>query len=280
MDFLSFCRAHGIMISYPPPIGVWKRFPTDDHPKKRNGAVKFMGDHAFVQNHATDTEVSIWKDEGATEGAKRDYQALATKAEQDRLRMQREAAGKAAYILKQCGIGKHEYLKRKGFGEEEGNVWVYEGKQFLVIPMRVDGSLVGCQIIDADGTKKFLFGQRTSGAEFCFDNKGPHILCEGYATALSIRAALKSMKRRYTLHVCFSAGNMKKIASTIQEPGLIVADNDASATGERTAKEIGWPYWLSDVVGEDANDTHQRVGLFKFSQSLVKSLNQLASRNG
>ena len=280
MDFLSFCHAHGIMINHPPPIGVWKRFPTEDHPKKRNGAVKFMGDHAFVQNHATDTEVSIWKDEGATEGAKRDYQALANKAERERHLMQKGAAQKAAFILKQCATGKHEYLKRKGFGDEEANIWVYEGKHFLIIPMRVDGSLVGCQIIDTDGQKKFLFGQRTSGAEFCFDNKGPHILCEGYATALSIRAALKSMKRRYTLHVCFSAGNMKKIASTIQQPGLIVADNDASATGERTAKEIGWPYWMSDVVGEDANDTHQRVGLFKFSQSLVKSLNQLASSNG
>ena len=280
MDFLSFCHARGIMINYPPPIGVWKRFPTEDHPKKRNGAVKFMGDHGFVQNHATDTEVSIWRDEGATESAKRDYQALANKAEQERARMQREAAGKAAFMLKQCAIGKHEYLKRKGFGDEEANIWVYEGKHFLIIPMRVDGSLVGCQVIDPDGTKKFLFGQRTSGAEFCFDNKGTHILCEGYATALSIRAALKSMKRRYTLHVCFSAGNMKKVASTIDQPGLIVADNDASATGERTAKEIGWPYWMSDVVGEDANDTHQRVGLFKFSQSLVKSLNQLAAGNG
>lgn len=280
MDFVSFCHAHGIIIDAPPPIGHWRRYPTNDKPRHRNGAVKWMGDHGFVQNHATDTEVSVWRDEGATEGAKRDYQALATKAEQDRLRMQKEAADKAAFILKQCATGKHDYLKRKGFPDEECNVWVYEGKHFIVIPMRVDGRLVGCQIIDPDGGKKFLFGQRTAGAEFCFDNKGPHILCEGYATALSIRAALKSMKRRYTLHVCFSAGNMKKIASTIEDRGLIVADNDASATGERTAKEIGWPYWMSDVVGEDANDTHQRLGLFKFAQGLVKSLNQLAPVNG
>lgn len=279
MDFLSFCHAHGILINYPPPVGVWKRYATEDHPKKRNGAVKFMGDHGFVQNHAIDTEVSVWRDEGTTEGAKRDYQALATKAEQERIRMQLEASRKAAAILKQCQFGKHAYLKAKGFSDEEGNVWINEGVQYLIIPMRADGHLVGCQVIDPEGTKKFLFGQRSAGAEFCFDNKGPHILCEGYATALSIRAALKSMKRRYTLHVCFSAGNMKKIASTIQA-GLVVADNDASATGERTAKEIGWPYWMSDVVGEDANDTHQRVGLFKFSQSLVKSLNQLAPVNG
>jgi putative DNA primase/helicase len=60
MNFLDFCAAHGIVINHAPPIGIWKRYPTTDHPKSRNGAVKFMGDHAFVQNHATDTEVSVW----------------------------------------------------------------------------------------------------------------------------------------------------------------------------------------------------------------------------
>ena len=201
------------------------------------------------------------------------------------MRTQKDAAGKAAFILKQCQFGKHEYLKRKGFPDEEGNVWVHEGQHFLVVPMRTgadesySGSLVGCQIIDAEGTKKFLFGQRTSGAEFCFNNHGPHILCEGYATALSIRAAMKSLKRRYTLHVCFSAGNMRKLAATLPG-GLVVADNDASSTGEKTAREIGWPFWMSDLVGEDFNDYHQRVGLFKASQSLAKSLNHVAAGNG
>jgi putative DNA primase/helicase len=133
--------------------------------------------------------------------------------------------------------------------------------------MRVDGSLVGCQTITPEGEKKFLFGQRTSGAAFTFDNKGPHILCEGYATALSIRAALKAMKRRYTLHVCFSAGNMLKVAETLSQ-GYVVADNDESKTGENTAKKIGWPFWMSDVVGEDFNDTQRRLGIFKSAVSL------------
>lgn len=275
MEFLNFCRALGIVINTPPPLGVWKRYPTVDHPSKRNGAVKFMGDHGFAQNHATDTEVSIWHGEQVTEGQKRDFQRIANEAEAERLRMQHEAASRAASILKQCQFAKHEYLKAKGFDDEEANVWVHDGIQTLVIPMRVDGHLVGCQLINADGSKKFLYGQRTSGAEFCFDNKGPHILCEGYATALSIRKALKNMKKRYTLHVCFSAGNMKKIASAIKEPGIVVADNDASATGERVAREIGWPYWMSDVVGEDYNDAHQRLGIFKVAYSLARMVDAL-----
>jgi hypothetical protein len=38
------------------------------------------------------------------------------------------------------------------------------------------------------------------------------------------------------------------------------------------AKEIGWPYWMSPVLGEDANDAHQRMGAFAFGQSLLKVL--------
>lgn len=270
MEFLDFCHSHGIVISSPPPVGVWKRYPTVDKPRRRNGAVKFMGDHAFIQNHAMDTEVSVWRGGDVTESQRRDFARIAAEAEAERIRMQRVAATNAASILKQCRFGKHQYLISKGYPEEEMNVLVKDGKHLLIIPMRVGQTLVGCQIIDEEGQKKFLYGQRTSGAEFCFDNKGLHILCEGYATALAIRLAMKALKRRYTVHVCFSAANMKKIASTLDK-GLVVADNDK--TGEQTAKDIGWPYWISDVEGEDANDCFKRVGMFRFSQSLLKSLN-------
>jgi len=273
MDFISFCQDRGIIIQAPPPLGIWKRFPTTDHPKKRNGAVKFMGDYAFVQNHALETEVSVWKGE-ASAIKRADYRVVIEKAEYERQRMQHDAATKAAVILKSCMFGNHPYLKAKGFEDEHGNVMAHEGRHLLVIPMRVDQRLVGCQLIDEEGGKKFLYGQTSSGAEFVFNNKGHHILCEGYATALSVRSALKQLKRRYTIHVCFSAGNMKKIASTLKE-GLVIADNDASKTGERVAKEIGWPYWMSDREGEDANDAHQRLGLFKFSMALTGSLNTL-----
>lgn len=271
MDFLNFCQAHGIIISAPPPMGMWKRYPTTDHPKKRNGAVKFMGDHAFVQNHAVNTEVSVWKGEEVTFAQKRDFQALAMNAKRERVRLQRDAANRAAAILKQCVFGKHDYLKAKGFEEEHGNVMVQEGVPTLVVPMRVDGHLVGCQLISNDGAKKFLYGQRTSNAEFTLDNKGPHILCEGYVTGLSIRAAMKALKRRYTLHICFSAGNMEKIASTL-DAGYVVADNDASQTGLNSAKKIGWPYFMPPTTGQDFNDYFVEVGLFRSSQALAKSL--------
>jgi putative DNA primase/helicase len=275
MEFMTFCRSLGIIINTPPPIGIWRRYPTVDHPRSRNGAVKFMGDVGFAQNHATDTDVSVWSDASATISEKKNYQELADKAEMERLRMQNEAVKKSASILKECKIGRHSYLKSKGFPEEEGNIFLRDGEQILIIPMRVDGHLVGLQLINEEGKKKFLYGQRTSNAEFVFDNKGTHIFCEGYATALSIRKAMKNLKRRYTLHVCFSAGNMLKIASAIGE-GIVIADNDASATGEKTAKQIGLPYWMSDTVGEDFNDFHARAGIFQAAQSLRRVIDASA----
>jgi putative DNA primase/helicase len=146
-----------------------------------------------------------------------------------------------------------------------------EGKPVLLIPMRVGKSLVGLQQIWPEGDKRFLYGQRTAGATFSFDNKGINIVCEGYATALSVRAAMKQTKQRYHIHVCFSAGNMVKVAAGL-EPGLVIADNDKSGTGQAAAAEIGWPVWMSDKEGEDANDAHRRMGLFAFSQSLTRSM--------
>ena len=268
MHLLDFCRIHGVILDREPPIGVWKRYPTQDKPTHRNGAVKYMGTHAFIQNHATMTEIEVWHAEGDSVMDPNKARKAVEAAARDIRDKQQEAARKAASILNQCQIGFHPYLERKGFKEEQGNVWKTDDGLLLVIPMRVGHHLVGCQIIREDGEKKFLFGQRTSGAYFCFDNKGPNILCEGYATALSIRAAMKALKRRYTLYTCFSAGNMKKVAATLPN-GFVVADNDLSRTGQNTAEAIGWPYFMSEAVG-DFNDLHQSTSLFKCSQALDK----------
>jgi len=269
-DFISFARAHGIIIHSLPPIGIWKRYSTTDKPHHKNGAVKFLGDHGFVQNHAVMDGVECWSGQPPTGLDMEKVLRLQKQADDKKRRLQQDAANKAAGLLKQSVFAHHDYLKAKGFPDEQGHVYVKEGEQFLILPMRRSGRLVGAQVIDEKGDKKFLFGQASGGAEFVFDNKGPHIVCEGYATALSVRAAMKALKRRYTLHVCFSAQNMYRIAKELPG-GFVVADNDASGTGERIARQIGWPYWMSDVQGEDANDAHQRIGLFKFSQSLQKA---------
>jgi putative DNA primase/helicase len=271
MDFIDFARSFGIIIHDYPPMGVWKRYPTEDHPRSKNGAVKYMGTHGFVQNHAMDTVVSIWKPDRDAVVDRSGVAASIRKAEDDLRKKQQDAAQRAVVMLNNSGMWRHQYLESKGFEDEQGNVLRIAGKSVLLIPMRVGGSIVGCQLIDEDGTKKFLYGQRTSNATFVFGRGDLNILCEGYATALSVRMAMKQLKRPCSIHVCFSAGNMIKVAEGLVE-GLVIADNDASETGEATAKKIGWKYWISDTVGEDANDYHKRVGLFKFTQSLTRSM--------
>lgn len=271
MDFLSFARAHGILIDHIPPMGLWRRFPTESKPMHRNGAVKFMGDHAFICDWAAGDDVHVWKADANVQFDRAKAQRLAQEAERKRKELQDNAALKARQILSECQVAKHPYLAKKGFPDEQGNVWRNEKGLILVVPMRVGNRLVGCQMIDEQGDKKFLYGQRTSMAEFIFDGKGPHIVCEGLATAMSIRLALKAIKRPYTLHVCFSAGNMVKIAASLPG-GYCVADNDASQTGEQSAKKIGWHYYMPPEVGTDFNDFAQAVGVFKSSQALLKAM--------
>lgn len=277
MDLISFCRMQGILIDHIPPIGIWKRFPTEDHPRSRNGAVKYMGTHAFVQNHALDEKVATWKPDSIEWEDRQKFRDIAKREAEKQEQLNQWAVNKAAYILRVSQVAKHEYLKAKGFPDESGYVWTSPEGNVLVIPMRVGDRLVGCQLISEDGSKKFLYGQRSSLAEFVFNNHGTHIYCEGYATALSVRLALKNRKIRYTIHVCFSANNLLKIAKSIGM-GLVVADNDRSGTGERVAQESGLPYWISDVVGEDGNDYHQRMGLFRFSQGLASKLLECISQ--
>ena len=150
----------------------------------------------------------------------------------------------------------HPYLAAKGFPKDKG--WVWEGK--LIIPMRINGDLVGCQMIDAEGEKKFLYGQQTKNATAQIDAKGRMVLVEGYATGLSVRAALKHAGIRYNIVVCFSAGNLENIARLYPDC-VVVADHDKSGTGQRVAKKTGRPYWISPIEGEDFNDYHKRVGI-------------------
>ena len=187
MDFIDFARSHGIIINELPPVGVWKRYPTEDHPRKRNGAVKYLGTHGFCQNHALSTVVSLWKAESTNSINMRAIIIDQAKAEQQRKKLATAAVSKAVAMLNASGNRRHPYLERKGFPDEQGIVLDIDNQPVLLIPMRCGGSLVGLQQIWQDGTKKFLYGQRTTGAVFKFDNKGLNVLCEGYATAFSIQ---------------------------------------------------------------------------------------------
>lgn len=274
MRFEDFARVHGLLIGSLIP-GRWVAVPTEDHPRKRNGRYKWLGDVGWVQNWATMDAPEIWRSDATDYRAPQIRQALQA-SEAQRLQAAAKAASKAAWIMHQTKVEPHPYLERKGFKDEVGNVWHHDGKALLVIPMRIGAKLVGCQLIDSEGNKKFLYGQQSKGASFVMDAKGIPILCEGYATALSVRAVMQTVKMRYAIHACFSASNLKFVGRQI-DGGIVVADRDPNNVGEQAAQDTGKPYWLSDTVGEDFNDYHVRVGLFKSMASLKKVLIAVAS---
>ena len=270
MTFVEFCRALGLVLDTTPPIGRWLRVPTVTHPHKKNGACKFMGTHGFAQEHSTMQDVAVWKAAENTDAPAIDQAALkaATQREQQRIAMGRaRAAERAQAIVAQSKQATHAYLASKGFAETLGLVWEREGEPVLVVPMRVDGKLVGCQLIAEDGDKKFLAGQLTRGATFVI-GQGEPVFCEGYATALSAHKALQASRLRGSVVACFSAHNLQMLATS----GVVLADNDESKTGERAAQATGRPYFMSPVVGEDFNDFTARVGLFAASQALKATL--------
>ena len=273
MRFEDFARDHGLIIDSVVPFR-WIATPTIDHPRKKNGRYKFMGDHGFVQNWATMPKVAVWQ---ADKGFQFTPGLLRKKSEYEEQRQKDadRAAIKAQRILDECLNAPHPYLTRKGFPDEASKVWtIHDPKKpqptrLLVIPMRRDGNLVGAQLIDEEGAKKFLYGQVSKGATLDMKAKGVTILCEGYATALSIKAAMTAIKLPYTIRVCFSASNMEEVARSIPD-GIIVADNDPNGVGERAARNADKPYWISPAVGEDFNDYHLKKGLFQAALSLKK----------
>lgn len=269
MRFEDFAKSHGLILDHVVPF-KWISTPTEDHPRKRNGRYKFMGDVGWVQNWATMQKPAMWKSNETNTLSPYLIKARDDAAAQ-RDRLASKAAAKAGWIMHQTQPKTHPYLTKKGFPDEQMPVWETDGKQLLVVAMRKEGRIVGCQLIDDQGAKKFLYGQTTKGAVFTMDAKGIPIFCEGLATGLSIQAVMRANKMRYTIYVCFSASNLKEVSRSIRE-GIVVADNDPSGVGEGVAKETGKPYWLSDTVGEDFNDYHMRVGIFKASQSLKKTL--------
>lgn len=273
MRFEDFARIHGLIINH---LILRKsvRVPTEDKPRKQNGSYKFLGDVGFVMNFATMDKPAVWfaDDKNIIDKPKNDINKLWNALSDIENNVKKDkAASKAGWIMKQTKLDTHPYLINKGFPNEKGNVWVKDGESLLVIPMSIDRKLVGCQLINSNGDKKFLYGQTTKNAVFTFDAKGMPFFCEGYATALSVRQVLKASNIKYCIYVCFSASNMKFIARSIKG-GLVIADNDTNRIGEKTAINIGKRYWMSDTIGQDFNDFHILNGDFKASQELKKAL--------
>lgn len=282
------CSAVGVVV----PAGrlamnKWILADTLDKRGKGDGRVICDEHRVTCVNWQTGDKATVWLKENRTREDRRDFAALRLKQRaEDRDRAHR-AAQIAGRIVAASELTTHPYLAGKGFPDEQaltapaeligrigGDYLVPEGgKRALVVPARIGNRLVSVQLIWTGGTKKFLYGGDMGGAAHRISMGADSWLCEGYATALSLRQALRGLNRRDTVLVCFSASNLVKVAASIKGPRMIAADHDAPpaakpeqfdglGAGEYYARKSGAPYLMPPEERMDINDLHQKSGIF------------------
>lgn len=271
--FVDFARAHGLLINDLRDDGHVHRCATVAHPRARNGAYRVDGDWGWVQDWAIHLEPVIWRATGSDAGIpitpRRDSDAMW----REEAARKAQAAILAAVIVNRCNHGTHPYLARKGFPQAAGLIDM-DGR--LVVPMRDIGNykhINSVQWINDAGDKLFLPGGAAKGAVMMLGVGSEYWLCEGYATGLSIRAALEHLHRQARVVVCFSAGNLVEVAGQMQGRRHVIADNDKSGTGERSAVATGLPWAMPPTVGMDANDYHQEHGV----RALARLIREVAA---
>jgi putative DNA primase/helicase len=263
--------------------------------------------------------------------SKESLEAYRHQQQQAREQARREAEEAAALAAMTAGelwgravrVGHSQYLERKGLEPEAcrflaekmvlgrrdpNDKPIYLPAGTLVLPLiRYDlpreEALRGLQFIKPDGGKVFTEGFAKSGCAIRLgtvdDTTGVILVCEGYATGLSIRLATG---RRWPVFVALDAYNLQwvvEILRALYPPAhlLICADDDwktkdhdGANPGRRKAWkvakttpgcEIVWPVFdpaRRQLKDTDFNDLHLRQGLPAVERQLVGVLSMIEER--
>ena len=280
MTFIDFARAHGVSID---PNRLYasdkiKRCGTVERPSSGNGAYFWDGQRGWVMDWSGEAKVIWYEDPHAklwTDDEKRAWAAKRASAATQQERRYQSAAFQADITLRSAKMDHHAYLEMKGFKTTRG--LVLDDK--LLIPMRnvSTNRLQGYQSIRwymerREYEKKMLHGMRAKNAVLFLGNRDlpEYWLVEGFATGLSVRAALRSVGLPASVVICFSASNLIQVADQIPGKRFIFADNDESKTGEKSAIATGLPWTMADTVGWDANDLHMKDSLFSVVAKMME----------
>lgn len=290
--FIAFAAAHGVEIKRLDDSGKIRRCGTTEHPHSQNGAYVFDGRGGWCWAWDGAGRAIAYNDPDAnplTEAEKARQEAKRQAFRDEQAHMHRHAAQWAAKLLAMTRPMEHGYLQLKGLKTVQAPV-LPDGELF--IPMRDvrSNELLGAQIVqwlpeERRWEKKYLYGMRSKGAVL---RLGPPraaetILCEGYATALSIEAAVRQMKLNAAVLVCFSDHNMKVAAERTTGRRYVIADHDApqrdpikarlnpGEQGQRAAVATGLGWAMADTEGFDANDLHKASGLMAVCALVMKA---------
>lgn len=265
--------------------GKWLRFPGVGKGRaNRSGWCRVISPTLAIFGDWSSGLREVWRDQDHIDDerarkALRDAQERERRFAAEARAKQASVAREAAAMVARAVAGKHPYLARKGFPELVG--LILDGK--LMVPVMDFArypEVISAQMIDVSGEKKFLFGGRAKGGIHrigvpCARARRV-VLCEGYATGLSIDAALRSLPGPHCVVVCFSANNLEHVASLLPKDckALVCTDNDTPnkttgvKAGEESAKRTGLPWIMPAEVGTDFNDLHMAKGI----RALVEAL--------
>ena len=275
MSFHLFAQSVGVLVNDLSPSNRIRRCGTSTHPKSKNGAYMYDGRGGWVMSWETGELHVFGSDKEFTPSEKQAWAKSKREAEQKRDRAYELAAHKAAILLRDCSLTNHAYLQNKGFPDELGLV---DSNGRLLIPMRdcLTDELRGIQAIawhieERKFSKKMMHGMKAKGAVIRIGLKRTTetFLVEGYATALSVHAALSQLHLKASVLCCFSDSNLVHVANQISGKKFIFADNDISRAGENAAIKTGLPYCMSETVGNDANDDHVEKGILHVCKKLI-----------
>ena len=227
IDFASSLRLAGLMPREIVGDGKWRRCPTEDHPRKRNGAyVLYPDGRGYWRNWALDDGVNSWRE---TDPA---YVRRSDPAEVERRRAaekeHRLASIRSARAVWAAAIpcrALHPYLAGKGLSPV-GTVGLREHMGALVVPVFWRGKLISIQKIGADGTKRFAPGAPVKAGSYVIDRShaAVTVICEGLATGLAVFQCVRNAR----VIVAFDAGNLLPAVQELKPTGSVVFAGDTA----------------------------------------------------
>ena len=185
--------------------------------------------------------------------------------EAEQAKAHEEAAKKVRWIWGQSkpiiDQSQHKYLIKKHI--QPHGTRLYKGA--LIIPLGDEsGAIVNLQLIDADGSKRFLSGGRKkSCCSYIGEQTETILIAEGWATG----ASLYESTGHYVI-VSMDAGNLKPVSGVIRSKYptskiIICADNDPVGMEKATkaAFACNGLYIAPPTVGQDFNDFFNAGGV-------------------
>ncbi|RWA80834.1 DUF3631 domain-containing protein [Mesorhizobium sp.] len=242
-DFLHALKSTGLgpaVAMTPCADGKLHRFRLHDERAGKRSGWYVLHDGAIPHGHAGDWrsgERVDWFPTSDRDGKIFDeaaWKAQAERRQDERERGHEEAARKAKALWDRLPPARenHPYLMAKKVAAGPARVMA-NGALVLPVMDATTDAVTSLQFVAPDGGKRFLSGGRIK-AGCCrigpADNDRT-ILCEGFATAMSLHAATG-----YPVVAAFSAGNLLSVADALREKtrGLrlvIAADNDTETPG-------------------------------------------------